>query len=236
VGTLIDAAAATTASEKYAARGLDDCNDRVIAMTPGKVKKYLFMTGNDESGRKPAPAPVQFLVEVPAGGAASITFDADMAQVSAGFGGGGASTASFELLAKPGADAIRWTYTGQTSTNDSTLQGTVSCTGGTSISDPGSCTGKVDGPFAAGPVVLQLQASGTGATIGNLSLATEGEGPSPTEPDAGPSDDNSGDGDDNPGDGGCGCTTGGQNDSPLAGLAILGGLALFGFGITRRRR
>jgi MYXO-CTERM domain-containing protein len=222
VNTLLGATERDLAVAKFAARGLDDCNDRVIDMTASGLaaKDLQFISGND-AGVNPAPGPTQFVIDAPAN-TKKIKINITRWQANGGFGGGG-SGPMISLLGKPGDAAIRWTYSGQTATHDATLTGTVTCV------DGAACTGEIAADVPAGKVVLQLANAGGGAILQNIAFSTE-TGPATPTPDAGPT---------NPideEDGGCGCRVGGESSrTPFGGVA-LAGLAAFLIVLARRRR
>ncbi len=235
VTTSLGAPAGATATARFAARGLDDCNDRVIDVPAdsGSAKDVLFLGGSEIA--TPAPGPVQFKLDVPAG-TTRITISTLASQANGG-GFGGGSAPAVKLIVKPGADPILWTYSGANAAHDASASGNVTC----STAGNMPCTGTVDGPFTAGPHMLQLINAGGGAVLQQIFVTTSSE---PLAPDAGPGGADAAPGapDAGPGggaddDSGCGCRVGGQDErSPLGGGALaLAGLAAFLLVVRRRR-
>jgi hypothetical protein len=229
VGTVIGTAERDLAIAKFAARGLDDCSDRVVDMTAGglAVKDVLFVSGTD-AGANPAPGPVQFKIDVPAGGASKIKI-ATLASQANGGGFGGGSAPALKLIVKPGDAAILWSYGAASATHDAIAMGDITC--GTSGNMP--CTGEIAGSFQPGPHVVQIINTGGGAIIQGVSFSTEG---SAAAPDAGTGGADAGPPGEDTDDGGCGCRVGGESGrAPLGGFA-LAGLAAFLIVLAARRR
>jgi MYXO-CTERM domain-containing protein len=239
IEVLIGAPQADLALAAYKARGLeDDCGGRVISLALEESKQVLFVTGAG-MGVTPAPAAVQFKIEVPEGGAKRIDLAIGEGRLNGGQPGEGIG---LELLAKPGADPIRWDYSTGDAVSDATLKATVTC-----APDDGPCSSTIGGDFAAGPVVLQFQAVGAGAILLGTSFTTSTE-PGPDagpgsidaglpDSDAGPGVDAGGGGGDvgeDDDDGGCGCRAGGSSTSSQAATLLMLGLAFLPF--FRRRK
>jgi MYXO-CTERM domain-containing protein len=250
VDMLLGAAARDTAVQKFAARGLDDCNDRVRDFTVAGAKQdVLFVNGSGTTGKTPSPGALQFKIDVPAG-TKQIQVNIQQGGSGGGLGGLGGGAPMFTLVAKKGDAAIHWTYDAPSgpanATSDATFSAAFTC-----AADP--CTGAIGGDFEAGTYVVQLNNEGSDATLQGVTFATSAmdlpdAGPTPGTPDAGPtpgtpdaatpSNPDAGHGatggDD---DGGCGCRVGGADGSrgALGGFAFAG-LAAFLIVLARRKR
>jgi LPXTG-motif cell wall-anchored protein len=226
--TGISQAAATVATQKFAARGLDDCDERVIDLEAiGGTKDVVFMPGAMDYGVNEVGGPTQYKLVLSA--AADIKVDITRWQAGGGGLGGGAAPA-VKVLVKKDAP-ITWSYAGGTATHDATGSAAINLP----MNAPG--TGLVTGALPAGTYYLQLSNAGGGATLVGVSLAAVAPGApdaGPPAPDAGAAPDAGGQPADDDG-GGCGCRTGGSGaPSGLAlGGSLLAGLALL---IRRRRR
>jgi MYXO-CTERM domain-containing protein len=245
VNTLLGASARDLAVAKFTARGLDDCDDRVRDFTGAGAKQdVLLVTGSSQIQLHPVPGALQFKLDVPEG-----TKQIQI-HVAQGSGGGVGSEPVLKLIAKPGADAIHWTYATDasnvtTATSDATLSGDVTCANN-------ACSGAIGADFVAGAYVVQVTNDGADATFQNVTFTMStmelpDAGPVTGMPDAGPvtgtpdastpvNPDAGGNPDTGDKDGGCGCRVGGDSGrAPLGGLAFAG-LAAFLIVVTTRRK
>ncbi len=252
VNTLLGASARDLAVTKYAARGLDDCDDRGVDMNGGPARELLFITGvSQELALQPVPGPLQFKLDVPAGTRQILV------NITKSGGGAPGAAPAMKLIARPGAAAIHWTYSEDATTHQTTATHDASASADIVCNASMACTGSIGGDITAGPYVLQIINEGAGATLQGVTLAvsdmagppdagpppdaaptpTPDAAPTPT-PDAaptpGPDAGNPNNGD---GDGGCGCRVGGASQrAPLGGRLALAGLAAFLIVLARRRR
>lgn len=230
VETTLGNAARDLAAAKFAARGLDDCNDRVIDATgAGYFKDLLFLTGTDQiNGASIVPGPVQFKIRL-AEDSTEIKV-AIAASQAGGFGipGQPQGMPGVKLVVKPGSAPITWNWA--TGTNDATATGDVTL----STMGQGGGAGAVAGAFPAGEYVVMLANAGATWVVAGISFSTtpgditSDAGPTPDAavgaPDAGPSVDDGG--------GDCGCRAGGRPSLPRDALALL---ALASLLLVRRR-
>lgn len=160
------------ARAKFAARGLDDCNGRIIdASAPGYTKDVMMLIGADEAGIAMVPGPVQFRIRLPAD-ATEVKATLELYSSAGPFPG--AMPSQLKLLLKPGSDGIRWSW--PSASHDATASGDIS--GG-----EGPALGKVVGAFPAGDYVVMLANAGGGTIAVQTQFSfTEGM----IEPDAGP--------------------------------------------------
>ena len=222
----IGPAAANLATMKFAARGWDDCNDRVIDLSDGARKQVLFLQGTDTIGIDTMiPAVVSFRLVLPED-ARAIHVDVSSSQAGGtGLPGTGGQPA-VSVLVKAGGVPIAWTW-GSGSEHDAEYEAELALTAG-----GGEVT--INGDFPAGTYHVQLANAGTTVIALGIGLGyTAGS----LTPDAGPVDAGAGDAGDAGGDesSGCGCRA-----APATGTSgtrlLLTSLAVLGVALTLRRR
>lgn len=230
VEVALGAGQADMATAAFAARGYDDCNNRVVEAA---TKDLLFLMGTDQAQSLTlVPGPLQFKLNV-AEDATEITVGIFASQPG-GLGGitGMTGQPGVKLLVKAGDEPILWNWS--TGDHDATAVGDV--TFATSGNRAGS--GAATGAFPAGTYHVMLantdatwivQAVSFDSTPGNIQPDA---GPMPdaapvTSPDAGPAVDDGG--------GDCGCRVASQTGLPGRGLALLAAFALLGLVFRRRR-
>ncbi len=207
----------------FAARGFDDCDDRVILFT-GAAHPLLNLYGTDQIDAGTVPGPVQFQLVLDED-ASEIQVDIGAWQAAGAGGIGGGADPGVTLLIKAGDEPIHWTW-GATATHDADQSGAIAL-----AANGAASSGSVEGSFPAGTYTVMLANTGASAYLQDVMLSyTPG---SAGEPDAGAGDapDAGGTGGDDDDSGGC-CDSGGGSGAPLGGI----GLAALVLGAVRRRR
>jgi MYXO-CTERM domain-containing protein len=229
VEVVLGPATADVATAAFAARGYDDCDNRVIALAQGAAKDVLNLVGTDYfpmDAPSLVPAVVQFRVEVPEDSVELSVAIAGTQSLGGGIIPGGGSP-DVKLLVKRD-EQILWTWAAD-GTHDATATGDVTLQmGGT---NPGA--GTITGEFPAGTYYFQLANAGASVLSQGVSFShTPGNiTPDAGVPDASPPDaGNPVDGD----GGGCGCRAGGGATGGT--LFVLVGVAAFLIVLLRRRR
>ena len=239
LAVVFDADVAQMAQAIFDARGIADCNNRVMDFTrPGTTKEVLFAVGTDQAQVNIMPAVVQFKVQVTEP-ASRIVVAAARAQTGGGAipGQGGGSPPDVQMLVKPGDEPILWTWTQDSAKPDATLSAPV-------IYEANAARGVLAGDFAPGTYHVQLANAGSTLIMQNLTVQVHPAEVEPapgneTDPPAPGVDPTPGDGPD-AGDtgedsGGCGCRVASRSPAPLAGLFLVG-LAAFALVLLRKRR
>jgi MYXO-CTERM domain-containing protein len=188
----LGASARDLALARLAARGLDDCNDRVVAAAD---RDTIMLVGVDEAGLDLVPGPVQLELAnpAPASGVLVHLGQVGPADVVGSIVG---SAPMIKAVVKAGAP-ITWHYDGGAVTHDGTDVILA-------LHDDGSADGTVATVLPAGPVYVQLASIGAGAAVHDLHLDLDPTPPPPTAADAG-----------------CGCTVGVSSPPPGLAIIFL---------------
>jgi hypothetical protein len=208
----LGAAARTLVEQKLAARGWDDCDDRVVPIAPDARRDLLFVRGSNYLGEQTqVPTIVQFRIEV-ASPSQAITVSWQNSGPLGGLIPQVPVPPEVTLLVKRDTP-ITWTWDENGSHHDADASGTIDVGAG------GLGSGMVTGDFAPGTYHVQLANAG-----GSIFMAGLGFGavPAPPAPDAGPTPDamTPPGGDDEGDGGGCGCRAGGQGGRARGGLVL----------------
>lgn len=217
---------ADVAKTKFAARGIDTCNHRVIEMGPGDVKDVLFLHGTDEIMASLVPGPVQFSIDVAKQSKAIVV----------NIAGSDNDGSDVKLLVKKGEEPILWSWITSDPSHDAEFEGAVAFERG----GQKPAKGTVHGNFGPGKYHLMLVNAGQTVTVQQIAFANQaGEyvpdaGPAPmvdagtAAPDAATT---AADADSS----GCGCRVGGGSRTGQGWLACLG-LGALAMAWPRRRR
>lgn len=202
------------------ARGLGDCNSRIIVHGADEAKDMLVLYGTDLSSLGVVPGPVQFRIEL-AEAATEITVtilsSASLAELSALLGGGDPEV---KLLVKAGEEPILWDWTGDDPVSDAPVAAEVAL-----VEDEGG-EGTATGSFPAGTYHVMFTNSGGTVFLGGISFSSAYV----EAPDAGTVDAFAGEGADTA-ENGCSCKVGGK--FPRSPLLLA--LAMLAIVFLRRR-
>jgi MYXO-CTERM domain-containing protein len=224
---VLGSAVADAAKAKFAARGIDTCNNRVIVMGETDVKDVLFLHGTNEVSVSLVPGPVQFQIEVKKQAKA----------IAVNIAGSDNDGSKVKLLVKKGEEPILWSWLSGNPSHDAEFEGAVTF----ETTGQKSAKGTVHGDFTPGKYHVMMANAASTVTVQQIAFASQaGEyvpdaGPTPTVDAGSAAPDASlvpGDADSS----GCGCRVGGQSRPGQGALVSLGGLLVLGLLWPRRRR